>query len=143
MRNLFLAALAALLLTACSGVTVVDPETGVAHRVEGRPTEFIGNLATATRQDAVNAAALAAEAGNEDWKRCWDTVIVVIDERKLTTPEQKPAVVGPLSALQKASNIYRAIDDGLDGRVRANCAIVVLDVVRFAREEVLGRLPGL
>jgi len=142
MRSLlfgFAAVALAAVLGGC-GTTLTDPETGVQYRVEGGVGDFLDNLATATRADAVNALALAEQAGNQDWARCWTTVIGVLDEKG--AGDSRPvAVVGPLSGLQKASNVYRAVDDGLDPRVRADCAVVALDVARFFRRSVRRFLP--
>ena len=99
--------------------------------------EFPGALVKVDVKDAQAALALAEYAGNEDWAVCWRAAIEVGEEQAAAGNEQPNlVVVGPLSALQDVSNAYRSLKEPtelIDPRLRQPCAVVALDLLRFAR----------
>lgn len=119
-------------LAACAGVA--NPETGERQS----PVEA---LLQATAQDARVAHQLAVASGDESGQRCWATVEQVAAE-KGGDGTVTLAVVGPLSAWQKARNVRMIIDDGIDERVRRDCAVLVFDAIRTGRR-IAGRLVPL
>lgn len=117
-----------LLPAALAGCTsYLDPDTGERVDCGGGP---LACLLSATAADAEAAYRLAEAAGDESGKRCWATVKTVAEE------SQGPAaiaVIGPLSAWQTARNVRMGLEDGIDQRVRRDCAVLVLDALRTGR----------
>ena len=99
---------------------------------------FVGNLAAATAEDAAIAWQLAISANPPDMAaaRCWDTVGKAAAKR---AGRVKIEGGGTLAKWQRLRNARRKLQDGLDGQVRADCAVLVLDALRTARK-VVGRV---
>ncbi len=81
---------------------------------------------------------MALMAEDKAAMRCWATVA---EKAAKTAGRAQREPVGPLSAWQKARNVRRGIDEGMDEDIRADCAVLVLDALRTTGRIVRRAVP--
>jgi len=119
--------LAGLLLSGCAGNIVTKAITS------DDPDEI-----SFVRKDL--EAALASAKANDDQlgEMCWAAIIKKIEE-----PRTKTNVVGALSAYQKARNVRRKLEGGLDTSLRIGCAPMLTESRKVIFSKLRKLAPGL